>query len=222
MKLSESTKESPAMDWYEDRYQSIYISRNRWFVTALAAGGLAILQALALVLLIPLKTAVPFLIKEELSGAITTVRPLMGDESVTYNESVKKFFLSRYVTCRETFDLSDLKENYHAVELMSDDNETTLFNSYIAPTNPQNPFKLYNQNTKRFIRPKSITFLNNQTALIRFTAIEKRSNAEEKQSQWIATVGFRFGQVPAVETERLVNPLGFLVTNYRVDQEVIP
>ena len=29
-----------AYDWYQDRYQSVHVSRNRWFCTACAGAGL--------------------------------------------------------------------------------------------------------------------------------------------------------------------------------------
>src|SRR5258708_33985364 len=98
--LSETT----AYDWYADRYQSVFVSRNRWLVTAILALGLALFQALALVCLVPLKTSVPFMIKEEVSGAITTVAPLKGDSAITYQESVRKNFLAGYVIHRDTSD----------------------------------------------------------------------------------------------------------------------
>ena len=91
-----------ALDWQADRYQAVYISRNRWLVTALAALGLAAFQAAALMILLPLKSSVPFLIKEETTGAVITLRPLAGDPSVTYSESLRKYFLGRYLIARET------------------------------------------------------------------------------------------------------------------------
>src|SRR5882762_1051223 len=86
-----------AYDWYTDRYQAVYVSRNRWFCTAWAALVLAILEAAALIGLAPLKTSVPFLIKEETSGAVTTVTRLSGDGSITFDEAVRKYFLARYL-----------------------------------------------------------------------------------------------------------------------------
>ena len=79
--VQDRTAHAPAYDWYADRYQAIMVSRNRWLVTALVSLGLALAQAGALLCLTPLKTSVPFLIKEETSGAVTTVLPLTGDAS---------------------------------------------------------------------------------------------------------------------------------------------
>ena len=213
--------ESQARDWHADRYQAVYVSRNRWLVTALAGLTLAGLQAAALVCLVPLKTAVPFLIKEETSGAVTTLVPLSGKAPITYSEAVRKYFLARYVVDRETYDPMDLAENYQAVELMSLGTEERLFHQLIASTNPASPIVLYGREARRTIRIKSIAFLNDRTAQIRFTATVQRSSSLPSSSDWIATVAFKFGPVSSLEAERLVNPLGFSVTHYRIDQEVL-
>ena len=115
----------------------------------------------------------------------------------------------------------DLAENYQAVELMSLGTEERLFHQLIASTNPASPIVLYGREARRTIRIKSIAFLNDRTAQIRFTATVQRSSSLPSSSDWIATVAFKFGPVSSLEAERLVNPLGFSVTHYRIDQEVL-
>lgn len=214
--------DNQAYDWFSDRYQSIVVSRNRWLVVALLALGLTVCQAIALICLIPLKTSVPFLIQEEKTGAISTIQPVVGDASITYGESVKKYFIGRYLILRETYDPLDLTNNYNAVSLMSDTDETQRFNQVLSANNKSNPVAVYADHTRRLIRIKSISFLNETTAQVRFNATEKKFNESENVSAWIATLGFRFGSPPALDSERLVNPVGFLVTTYRIDQEVLP
>ena len=210
-----------AYDWYTDRYQAVYVSRNRWFCTAWAALVLAVLEAVALMGLTPLKTSTPFLIKEETSGAVTTVTPLSGDGSVTYDETVRKFFLARYVIARETYDFADLAANYRAVDLMSDVSERRLFDQFIASNNPRSPLTVYGSQSRRLIRIKSIAFLTASTAQVRFTSSEERLSNAPRVNEWIATVAWRFGPAPGAEADRLINPLGFCVTHYRIDQEVL-
>jgi type IV secretion system protein VirB8 len=212
----------PSRDWYADRYQAIYVSRNRWLVTAWGALALAVIQGVALLFLVPLKTSVPFLIKEESTGAVTTVQPLAGNPSVTYGEAVRKYFLTRYVISRETYDTMDLTENYRAADLMSDGAEAGRFHQFMASSNPASPLAVYGHLGRRLVRIKSIAFLNEHTAQIRFTATDQRSSSLPSTSEWIATVAYSFGPAPALEADRLVNPLGFLVTHYRTDQEVAP
>ena len=134
--------------------------------------------------------------------------------------AVRKYFLARYVIGRETYDPVDLAENYHAVELMSLGAEERFFHQSIASSNPASPIVRYGREARRAVRIKSIVFLNERTAQIRFTATVQRSSSLPSSSDWIATVAFKFGPVPSLEAERLINPLGFSVTHYRIDQEV--
>jgi type IV secretion system protein VirB8 len=217
-----SIPDTEACNWYADRYQSIFVSRNRWLVTAILALGLALAQAVALLALVPLKTSVPFVIKEEVSGAMTTLAPLGGNNAITYDESARKYFLARYVIARETYDPAGLTENYKMVALMSEPDEAHSFNESIAQTNPRSPQRVYGQTVRRLIRVKSISFLNERLAQVRLTATEKTNTGAETESGWVALVGFRFSPAPLSESDRLINPLGFLVTSYRLDQEVIP
>jgi len=141
---------------------------------------------------------------------------------VTYEESVRKYFLARYVIARETYDPADLAEAYRAVALMSDPEETRTFNASISNSNPHSPIFVYGQHTKRLIRIKSISFLNDHLAQVRLSATEQRGPGKDSSSEWVAMTGFQFGPAPALESERLINPLGFVVTSYRIDQEVVP
>jgi type IV secretion system protein VirB8 len=211
-----------ARDWYRDRYQAVYVSRNRWLLATLVALGLAVAQAAALVVLVPLKTSVPFLIKEETTGVVTTLQPLQGSPAVTFDESVHKYFLGRYVSFRETYDPSDLAENYRAVETMSSPSAAGLFKASIVTSNPASPIVRYGTKTQRSVRIKSIVFLNPQTAQVRFITQETSGSSTSQASHWIATVTYGFGPASVLESNRFINPLGFTVTHYRIDQEVVP
>src|SRR6266700_3631446 len=198
--LSETT----AYDWYADRYQSVFVSRNRWLVTAIIALALAFFQALALLCLVPLKTAVPFVIKEEVSGAITTVAPLRGDSAITYQEAVRKYFLVGYVIHRETYDPADLADNYKAVTLMSAADQRQAFERTISKSNPRSPLVIYGTRSKRWVRIKSISFLNDHLAQVRFTATEKSGSTADAESEWTAIISLIRSAFmsPAIELTR--------------------
>ncbi|WP_164893523.1 type IV secretion system protein, partial [Mesorhizobium sp. M7A.T.Ca.US.000.02.1.1] len=65
----------------------------------------------------------------------------------------------------------------------------------------------------------NVSFLAPNIASIRY---EKtiRANDAATRSIWLATVTFRYSNAPMSEDDRLVNPIGFEVTDYRNDPEV--
>jgi type IV secretion system protein VirB8 len=213
---------APAYDWFSDRYQSVHVSRNRWFVMAVSLAVVTALQGLALLFLTPLKTTVPFLVREESSGSVTTVEPLNGKAAVTFDEAVRKYFVAKYLECREVYDPTDLLEHYRAVDLMSESAERRSFHQSIVTSNPASPLSLYGNQALRLVTIKSISFLGEGSVQVRFGAVVRRAASPDKTSEWIATLAFRFAAPPSAEADRLVNPLGFEVTSYRVDQEVVP
>jgi hypothetical protein len=67
---------------------------------------------------------------------------------------------------------------------------------------------------------KSVSFLNSHTAQVRFTSTETM-RASKSTDAWVAILSFRFVNLPETEEERFINPLGFQVTAYRLDQELV-
>ena len=58
---------------------------------------------------------------------------------------------------------------------------------------------------------------------MRFYRITKHEDEDlERRSQWVATLTYTFdGQAEISAQDRMINPLGFVVTDYRADPEVI-
>jgi type IV secretion system protein VirB8 len=214
--LDDSTVE----DWFYDRYQSARINGNRWFVTAIPFGALACMAVAALIVLTPLKTVYPFLVEvNQGSGEVRILKPFQA-AAFTPSEAVTKSFLAKYVIARETYDLQDLKENYRTVRLMSDAEEGLRVDSQLSPTNAASPVRRYATHTVRTVRVKSVSFLNTRTAQVRFASTETTQTAKKEES-WVAIASFHFVNLPETEDERFINPLGFQVTAYRVDQELV-
>ena len=207
-------------DWFYDRYQSARINGNRWFVAAIVFGALACLALVAVVTLTPLKTVQPFLVEvSNASGEVRVLRPFDVAE-LGPSDAVTKAFLAKYVIARETYDPQDLKENYRAVRLMSDPAEGLRVDSQLSPTNPASPLNRYQTHTVRTVRVRSVSLLNKRTAQVRFASTESMHTTRREES-WVAIVSFRFVNLPESEEERFINPLGFQVTAYRVDQELV-
>ena len=207
-------------DWFYDRYQSARVNGNRWFVAALLLGTLACVATGAVVVLAPLKTVHPFLVEvTNGSGEVRVLKPFDA-ASFAPSDAVTKSFLAKYVIARETYDPQDLKENYQVVRLMSDTAEGLRVDNQLAPTNSASPLNRYQNHTVRTVRVKSVSFLNKRTAQVRFSTTET-TRTTKKDDAWVAIVSFRFVNLPETEEDRLVNPLGFQVAAYRVDQELV-
>ncbi len=58
------------------------------------------------------------------------------------------------------------------------------------------------------------------TAVVRFVRTRRSADgSEDVEESLVATIGFEYVPAPMREEDRMVNPLGFKVTSYRVDPE---
>ena len=207
-------------EWFYDRYQAARIQSNRWFVIALLFGVLACLAVTAIVVLMPLKSIQPFVVEaNSASGEVRVLKPF-DTMQLAPSDAVTKSFLAKYVIARETYDPQDLRQSYQIVRLMSDSKEGLRVDSWLATTNPSSPLNRYQNHTVRSVRVKSVSFLNTRTAQVRFASTETVQTTK-KDDTWVAIISFRFVNLPESEEERIINPLGFQVTAYRVDQELV-
>jgi type IV secretion system protein VirB8 len=51
---------------------------------------------------------------------------------------------------------------------------------------------------------------------------ESRKGEETRVTHWVSTLTFSYANAPMSSADRLINPLGFLVSEYRADPEVVP
>ena len=68
---------------------------------------------------------------------------------------------------------------------------------------------------------KSVIFLNEKTAAVRFSTTRNSSTGPTETNHWVANVRFKYTSEPMRNDWRFDNPLGFQVTEYRRDQETV-
>ena len=88
------------------------------------------------------------------------------------------------------------------------------------PTNPASPQVLYGPLADAQVEIRAISFVSRSVANVRFRRQVRRGQQLE-ESDWIATVTFAYTHAPMAEADRLRSPLGFQVTSYRADPEVV-
>ena len=212
-----------AASWNRDRVQTMRASnRTAWWIAAVAA-GIAVLEAIALVLLIPLKKVEPYtLMVDRTTGYVQALNPL-ETAKVAPDTALTQSFLVQYVTAREGFDLATLNANYRRVALTSAGAARSTYLAGVQVSNPQSPLVLYPRATIIEVRVKSVSPIGPNTALVRFDTMRTDAGAQPLlANSWVAVVRYRYSGAPMKLEDRFINPLGFQVTGYRKDPETIP
>jgi type IV secretion system protein VirB8 len=209
-----------AASWASDIHGALRASRRVAWIFAAAAAVIAVLEAFALAALAPLKTVVPYAITvDRQTGYVETVRGLKPG-ALSQDQAVVQSFLVQYVISRETFDATDLREQYHKVLLWSSGAAREQYEQLMRKTTPASPLNLYSPTTLVGVTVKSVSLLTPTTALVRFDTTRQDAGSSTGSAQsWTAVIAFHFSNAPMTMGDRFLNPLGFQVTRYRRDAE---
>jgi type IV secretion system protein VirB8 len=209
-----------AETWDKEIFANINLSRHRAWLVAFFCMGTTTLALLSLVLLLPLKTFAPYVITVDKSTGYVEVTKGLYDGNLTIDQAVTESNLVRYVSTRESYNPSVLRENYSFVTLMSAGTALSEFQRLWDGKNPDNPSVRVGTKAAISIKIKSVSFLNERTAAVRFLR-EYHADGQIKTSDWNAVAEFRYVREPMKMEDRFQNPLGFQATSYRVNPEAL-
>ncbi len=202
----------------QDRMASAERSRRLAWVVAAIASALACVSIAAVVALTPLKTVEPFVIRVDNSTGIVDVVSALTSAAGSYDEEVTKYFAARYVRTREGYVWSEAEENFRTASLMSNAAEQQRFATTYRGSNPESPQNVYGRSATSRIGVKSISLINSNVVSVRYTRTITRGD-DVRITHWVATITYSYANAPISSSDRLVNPLGFVVSEYRADPE---
>ncbi len=205
--------------------------RRAWWV---ATGSLLMSLALAggYYYMLPLKEKVPFLVMADAYTGTATVARLSGTfqgETITTNEAINRSNVAQYVLARESYDSAVMGlRDWELVFVMSTDPVAQSMRVRYAGNNPQNPFVMYGRERAIRVKILSITPLGAEpngsfrgaSVRIQRSLLDKRTGVSTYLDNQLVTMRFGYNQNLALsEQDRILNPLAFQVTEYRVDND---
>lgn len=211
-----------AESWSDDRMRAESRSRRIAWTVAGVAAVIALLEAIALLALIPLKREVPYtLMVDKATGYVQALHPLDA-EKITADAALTRSFLVQYVIARESFAADTIQSNYRKVGLWSTGTARDQYVSAMRSANPTSPLASLPPGAMIDVTIRSLSSLNENTAFVRFTTTQTNPGGQQLAQDWIATLNFRYTDAEMSAADRLINPLGFQVVRYRKDAEMLP
>ncbi|NRA74013.1 MAG: type IV secretion system protein [Rickettsiales bacterium] len=210
--------------WYEDRYQTLVVQRNLFF---LIASLCIIFMSVSVVLLsgiITKKKIEPMVIEVEESSGITSIVNPNLKKDWSASKVINQYFITTYLRNRETYNIASYLYNYNTVvRLLSSFKVYNQFKKIINdPT--QSSIAKYGSRNSTKLEIRSILFLKEspggggQTAQIRFTIIE--NEGQKRKINKIASIVWDYVEMNLNFEDTMVNPLGFQVQFYTVSNDV--
>ncbi|ADT73526.1 type IV secretion system protein [Campylobacter coli] len=211
-----------AMDYEASFRYLIDKSNKRAWLIAFVSIFIAIISIVAVVLLTPLKTIEPYVIRVDNTTGMVDILTMLDEKEISSNEALDKYFISQYVKAREGYYYELLNQDYLLTQLMSSEKVANEYRAWYEGENARDQI-LKNSNEVN-VQILSIVLGNSngvKTSTIRAKIITKNLNTRGlSESTKVITLSYDYILAKASEENRILNPLGFKVTNYRIDEEI--
>lgn len=206
------------------RYLVEKSNRRAWLIAFLSI-FISIISVTAVVFLTPLKSVEPYVIRvDNTTGMVDIITSVNQTEFVSDNEALDKYFTTSYVKIREGYFYNILQNDYTTVQIWSSPEVSSDYLKIYEGDNSR--VDILKNRTEIDVEINSVTLGDSngmKMATIRFNQIYKdaKSRTITNKKAKIVTLAYDYSpQSLMTENERLINPLGFKVLTYRVDDEV--
>ncbi|ALW49325.1 virB8 family protein [Campylobacter jejuni] len=211
-----------AIDYEASFRYLIEKSNKRAWLIAFISIFIAILSIVAVVLLTPLKTIEPYVIRVDNTTGMVDILTMLDEKEITENEALDKYFISQYVKAREGYYYDLLNQDYLLTQLMSSEKVANEYRALYEGENARDQI-LKNSNEVQVNILSIVLGESNgvKTSTIRANIITKNLNTRgTTQVTKVITLSYEYVLAKASEENRILNPLGFKVLTYRIDNEV--
>ena len=213
-----------ARSWETDRVARALSSARRAWTVAAFAGLLALVAILAVFFLTPLKTVENnLLVMDKSQGTIEPLQKL--DVTITkVDEIFTKKFISDFMIARENYTYDTAEINYYTAAAFMSPQLQVQWGNFYNPNNEHSPLSIYKNDTKVNITIKSIVIHTKDSgmqdvATVRFTKLLTKGDIKTSKN-YVATITYRYVNEPKEEKLMRINPIGFMIVDYRVDAEI--
>lgn len=210
-----------AADFEKSKSEQLRASNKRLWIFAIGCLTFAGLTTIAMLVAVLFRQEPePWILQvDKATGGMTVIKHV-AQQDASMQETLDRYWLSRYVTLREGYDWFTINDQYSAVSLMSNSATAAEYSKQVQAKG--SPLELYKDRKKVMVTVNSITFIGN-TAQVRFTKTILSPSGEADPllppTNWIATIAAEYGKRSLTEAQRLINPLDFRVASYQVDSE---
>ncbi|MGL9717651.1 MAG: virB8 family protein [Wolbachia sp.] len=210
------------INWGSSRCSTIVAQRNTLLLFTLILLVAISVSILAIFKISTSSTIEPFVIEiEKKSGIVQLVDPVTVKQ-YSADKVLNNHFIAEYIKAREVFDQYNYNYNYYTkVRLFSSPNVYNEFRNYISSQNMDDLFNLYSGFVKSEFKIRSIQRLYDDTFQVRFTVEFTRKDGSSVRKNKIVIMSYKYASLEMNDQQRYVNPLGFQVTSYRVDDEYV-
>lgn len=207
-------------------------SERRAWMVAFCAISMSLILAAGYFYMLPLKEKVPYIVLADAYTGMSSVTRLTDDvvnRRITASEAINRSNVTHFILARESFDVTMINlRDWATVLTMAAPKVAKAYTDLHSLDNPDAPYKTYGRDRAIRVKISSIIFIGGDNgttpkgATVRFqrSVYNKVSGQTVPLDSKIATLAFSYKPNLKMDDQyRVENPLGFQVTDYRVDND---
>lgn len=196
-------------------------NKKAWLI-AIVSVFITLLSILAVLVLTPLKTVEPYVICVDNTTGMVDILTTLDEKQITQNEALDKHFIGQYIKAREGYFFDMLNQDYIFTQLLSSPEVAESYRAIYSGENSRD--SRLGSFTKVEVNILSVVLgesngIKTATARINLKSTNKNSK-EESLSTKVITLSYKYLLNEMQEKNRILNPLGFKVLTYRIDEEI--
>lgn len=204
--------------------------RSERLAWRVAAAGLVttLLLAAGYIVVMPLKEKVPYLVLADAYTGTATVASLREDK-ISTSEAINRANIATFIRARESYDWTLIgARDWNTVFTMAEPQVSSSYRALYSSRNPRGPLQVYGKSRSIRIKILSLQLFGDDPkqgpsgATVRYqrNVFDKTNGTSRFLDNKIATLEYTYDtNLEMSEEDRLLNPLGFRVTGYRVDND---
>lgn len=199
------------------------VARSRTLAWRVATGG-ALLGVLGFAFGVYGNHRVPpppvVLSVDNATGSVS-VLSVLEDAKASYGVAEDEHNINQFILLRESYDWNTIQADYNAMGLFA---SPSVIAEYEALYNDTDGLQVKLANRAHVATKVAAITLGDgtSTATVRFTTqVIRDSGISDPVKHWIATLAYHYVNAKMTVEQRRANPLGFQVTSYRVDPEIV-
>lgn len=156
----------------------------------------------------------PAVLRVDSATGTVTVLPTQANGHVSWEQKVDRHNLEDYVVARESYDWETINDMHAKVMLESDPKEQTLYDNQIR--GEKGNLKVYKDQVRIYVKAGPTSFVGDTAQVFfckRFVPLNP-SATPIKPEYDIATIEYRYVNIPEKTEEQDIDPTGFRVSSY--------
>lgn len=163
----------------------------------------------------------PFVIEIDKKTGVATIVNQLSVNEYSSNTAVLKYLIIQYIRAREGYLYETFDSNFFdVVRVFSSPSIYYGYRSAYGKNNPNSPYNIFGKGGRIDVKWKSVIFPANNTAQVRIALQTTNAAGSTDQVNKIILMSFEFNAENQMsEEDRLINPLGFNVKMYKIEDE---